>query len=111
MSKHWKRHVKESRTDIASETDCAILIRLEQWQYALFDPDTDTCHLALISSDDSTEVELGNNGKIHQFAIRHKIKWGREKCNVMRVGKHKNDEFNIQGQNRKTKHHTYNLRN
>ena len=25
--------------------------------------------------------------RVHQFAIKHKIKWGQEKCKVMRVGK------------------------
>ena len=26
---------------------------------------------------------------IANFAIKHKIKWGNDKCNVMRIGKHK----------------------
>ena len=28
--------------------------------------------------------------RIHLFATKHKIKWGAEKCNVMRVGAHRN---------------------
>ena len=30
---------------------------------------------------------------INQFAIKHKIKWGRDKCKVMRVGKHTKDVY------------------
>ena len=26
---------------------------------------------------------------IHEFAIKHKLKWGNSKCGIMRVGKHK----------------------
>ena len=26
---------------------------------------------------------------MNEFAIKHKLKWGKEKCNIMRVGKHK----------------------
>ena len=31
--------------------------------------------------------------RVHQFAIKHKIKWGQEKCKVMRVGKHKGEKI------------------
>ena len=32
--------------------------------------------------------------KINEFAIKHKLKWGKDKCNIMRVGKHnKTDEI------------------
>ena len=30
--------------------------------------------------------------KVADFATKHKLKWGREKCNVMRVGKHNDEE-------------------
>ena len=30
--------------------------------------------------------------KIDDFAVRHKLKWGQSKCNVMRVGHHTSDE-------------------
>ena len=30
---------------------------------------------------------------INEFAIKHKIRWGREKCKVMRVGKHTKEEY------------------
>ena len=29
--------------------------------------------------------------EINQFAIKHRIKWGQNKCNVMLVGKHERD--------------------
>ena len=29
--------------------------------------------------------------KVNEFALRHRIKWGQQKCKVMRVGKHKKD--------------------
>ena len=29
--------------------------------------------------------------RIHDFALRHKIRWGRDKCNVMRVGRHEDE--------------------
>ena len=29
--------------------------------------------------------------KIDEFAIKHKIKWGQEKCKVMRIGKHQDN--------------------
>lgn len=32
--------------------------------------------------------------QIDQFAMNHKLRWGREKCQVMRVGKHKTDGNN-----------------
>ena len=31
---------------------------------------------------------------IHTFALKHKIKWSQDKCNVMRIGKHKDNETN-----------------
>ena len=40
VTKRWKKHVKESRDDIASEKDCAGLTRLERWHYGLFETDT-----------------------------------------------------------------------
>ena len=27
--------------------------------------------------------------KVDEFAIKHRLKWGREKCNVMKIGKEK----------------------
>ena len=27
--------------------------------------------------------------KLNEFALKHKIKWGADKCKVMRIGKHK----------------------
>ena len=26
--------------------------------------------------------------RVHEFAIRHQLRWGQDKCNVMRIGKH-----------------------
>ena len=29
--------------------------------------------------------------RVHEFGVKHKLKWGAEKCNVVKIGKHGND--------------------
>ena len=46
----------------------------------------------VISCVESEEEQEEMLMKVNEFAIKHKIKWGQSKCNVMRVGKHKKSE-------------------
>ena len=46
----------------------------------------------IVSCAEGTEDQKEMLLKIHQFATKHKIKWGQDKCSVMRVGKHKDKE-------------------
>ena len=64
VSKHWKRHAKDSRTDIASEKDCAILTRLEKWHYGSYDPEAKICHLAMILFDDPVAAQEGSDQNV-----------------------------------------------
>ena len=43
----------------------------------------------VISSVEGTEEQEKMLEKINEFALKHKIKWGADKCKVMRIGKHK----------------------
>ena len=45
--------------------------------------------ITLAEGEDNQELVLQ---KINDFAIRHKIKWGQSKCNVMRVGRHTSEK-------------------
>ena len=46
----------------------------------------------VISCVESEEEQEEMLMKVNEFAIKHKIKWGQSKCNVMRVGKHRKSE-------------------
>ena len=35
------------------------------------------------------EQQIYSMAKVNEFAIKHKLKWGRDKCNVMEVGNRK----------------------
>lgn len=53
-AKHWKKFIEEDRTDIGSSLDCAGLAQLENWHYASYSSESQTCSLALI--DHETEA-------------------------------------------------------
>ena len=42
----------------------------------------------VVSCVEGTKNQETILNKINEFAIKHKISWGQEKCNIMRVGKH-----------------------
>ena len=46
----------------------------------------------VISFTESEEEQEEMLRKVNEFAIKHKIKWGQSKCNIMIIGKHKKSE-------------------
>ena len=46
----------------------------------------------VVSGTEGTKKQQNILERINEFAIKHKLKWGREKCRVMKVGKHKNEQ-------------------
>ena len=69
-----------SETDLGFELDDDFIISVLLW--------VDDVISCTESEEDQEEMLL----KINEYAIKHKIKWGQNKCNVMRVGKHKKSE-------------------
>ena len=47
----------------------------------------------VVSCAEGVEAQREIMEIVNQFAIKHRIKWGREKCKVMRVGKHTKDTY------------------
>ena len=45
-----------------------------------------------MSCTEGTEKQQIILKRINEFAIKHKLKWGREKCEVMRIGKHREQQ-------------------
>lgn len=45
-----------------------------------------------MSCTEGTEKQQIILKRINEFAIKHKLKWGREKCKVMRIGKHREQQ-------------------
>ena len=46
----------------------------------------------VVTCVEGTEEQQQILERIHQFAKRHKLKWGQEKCRVMRVGRHEEEQ-------------------
>ena len=46
----------------------------------------------VVSCVEGSENQVKILNRIADFAIKHKLKWGAEKCKVMRVGRHNNDK-------------------
>ena len=51
----------------------------------------------VVSCVEGEENQLKMLEKVHDFALRHRLVWGQNKCKVMRVGKHKGEpkEWNL----------------
>ena len=51
----------------------------------------------VVTCTEGEENQINTLNKVNTFAIKHKLKWGQHKCNVMRTGKHKDGtkEWNL----------------
>ena len=48
----------------------------------------------VVSFAEGTNEQWSVLNHLDQFAKDHKLRWGKEKCQVMKVGKHKKDDNN-----------------
>ena len=55
----------------------------------------------MLSAVEGPENQQKILDRINEFAIKHKLKWGQQKCRVMKIGKHKNEskEWNLGNMN------------
>ena len=68
-----------SKAELGFTFDSDLVIAVLLWV-----DDVMTC---VESIEDQKEILL----KLEEFASKHKLQWSKEKCNIMGVGKHKND--------------------
>ena len=46
----------------------------------------------VVTCAEGVESQMNTLNKVNNFAEKHKLTWGKEKCNVMRVGKHQGEK-------------------
>ena len=57
--------------------------------------------VVICTNSPSNEIETLN--EVNEFALKHKIKWGQNKCKVMRIGKHNDQQHEWNTDRRDTK--------